>query len=173
MVKVNMCLKRLKESGELVCLKRGTYMKPRYSSLLNQKVPARSDDVARATARNFGWTIVPCGDTALNLLGLSTQIPAAYSYVSDGPYKSYTVDGVYLKFKHTDRKNEIIGLSEKTALTIQALRAIGKENITQKDIRKLSGRLDEAEKARLLQEGQRAAAWIYELIVQICKGAQI
>ena len=53
---------------------------------------------------------------------------------------------------------------------IQALRAIGKENITSKDIKKLSGKLDEAEKSRLLLEGQRATAWIYETIKQICKG---
>ena len=168
--KVNMCLKRLKESGDLTSLKRGVYMKPRYSTLLNQPVPARSDDVAKAMARNFGWTIVPCGDTALNLLGLSTQIPVVWSYVSDGPYRSYTVDGIKLQFKHTDRKSEIIGLSEKTALVIQALRAIGKENITQKDIKKLSGKLNETEKARLLSEGQRAVAWIYEEIKRLCKG---
>lgn len=168
--KVNMCLKRLKESGELTNLKRGVYMKPRHSTLLDQPVPARSDDVAKAMTRNFGWTIIPCGDTALNLLGLSTQVPAVWSYVSDGPYRNYTVDGIKLQFKHTDRKSEIIGLSEKTALVIQALRAIGKENITPKDIKKLSGKLDEAEKSRLLLEGQRAAAWIYEAIKRICKG---
>ena len=168
--KVNMCLKRLKESGELTGLKCGVYMKPRYSTLLDQPVPARSDDVAKAMARNFGWTIVPCGDTALNLLELSTQVPAVWSYVSDGPYRSYTVDGIKLQFKHTDRKSEIIGLSEKTALVIQSLRAIGKENLTQKDIKRLTGKLDEAEKSRLLLEGQRAAAWIYEAIKRICKG---
>lgn len=168
--KVNMCLKRLKESGELTSLKRGVYMKPRYSTLLDQPVPARSDDVANAMARNFGWTIVPCGDTALNLLGLSTQVPVVWSYVSDGPYRNYTVEGAKLQFKHTDRKSEIIGLSGKTALVIQALRAIEKGNITQKDIKKLSGKLDETEKKRLLLEGQRAAAWIYEAIKQICKG---
>ena len=151
-------------------MKRGVYIKPRYSTLLNQSVPARSDDVAKAMARNFGWTIVPCGDTALNRLGLSTQIPAVWSYVSNGPYRSYTVDGIKLQFKHTDRKSEIIGLSEKTALVIQSLRAIGKENLTQKDIKRLTGKLDEAEKSRLLLEGQRAAAWIYEAIKRICKG---
>ena len=75
-----------------------------------------------------------------------------------------------MQFKHTDRKSEIIGLSEKTALVIQALRAVGKENVTQKGIKKLSGKLDKAEKSRLLLEGQRAAAWIYEAIKQICKG---
>ena len=167
--KVNMCLKRLKESGELTSLKRGVYMKPRYSTLLEQPVPAHSDDVAKAMARNFGWTIVPCGDTALNLLRLSTQIPAVWSYVSDGPYRNYTVDGIKLQFKHTDRKSEIIGLSEKTALVIQALRTIGKEYHAE-GYKKLSGKLDKAEKSRLLLEGQRATAWIYEAIKRICKG---
>ena len=59
------------------------------------------------------------------MLGLSTQVPAVWQYVSDGPYKTYAADGIHLQFKHTDRKNEIVGISEETALVIQALRALG------------------------------------------------
>ena len=111
--KVNMCLKRLKESGELTNLKRGVYMKPRHSTLLDQPVPARSDDVAKAMARNFGWTIIPCGDTALNLLGLSTQVPAVWSYVSDGPYRSYTVDGIKLQLSTPTEKARLLAYRRK------------------------------------------------------------
>ena len=108
--KITMCLSRLHEDGTLKKVKRGVYMKPRYSQLLNRSVPPREDAVAKAIARNYGWTIVPCGDTALNMLGLSTQIPAVWLYVSDGPYKTYETDGVKFQFKHTDRKNELIGV---------------------------------------------------------------
>ena len=102
--RITMCLGRLYEDGTLDKVKRGIYMKPRYSSLLNQSVPPREDAVAKAIARNYGWTIVPCGDTALNILGLSTQIPAVWLYVSDGPYDTYETDGIRFQFKHTDRK---------------------------------------------------------------------
>ena len=170
--KITMCLSRLHEDGTQERVKRGVYMKPRYSQLLNRPVPPREDAVAKAIARNYGWTIVPCGDTALNMLGLSTQIPTVWLYVSDGPYKTYETDGIRFQYKHTDRKNELIGVTEKTALIIQALRALGKENIDSQTISYLSGRLDAKEKRQLLQESRYVTAWIYEAIKKICGGAE-
>lgn len=167
-VKVNVALKRLTDGGALRRIMRGVYAKPRYSKLLKTDIPPRSDDIAKAIARNFGWTIVPCGDTALNLLGLSNQVPAVWLYVSDGPYKVYMADGVTLKFKHTDNKNEVIEVSYQTALIIQALKALGKENVTDKEIRKLSKTLNRSQKQKMLLESRRVTAWVYEYIKQIC-----
>ena len=170
--KVSMCLSRLFEGGTLEKVKRGVYMKPRFSKLLDRPVPPREDTVAKAIARNYGWTIVPCGDTALNMLGLSTQIPAVWLYVSDGPYKTYEMDGSTFQFKHTDRKNELIGVSEITSLLIQALRALGRSNIDSKTIAYLSGKLDSDEKLQILKESKYITAWIYEAIKAICGGAE-
>ena len=167
-VKVNMCLNRLTENGELNRVMRGVFAKPRYSNLLNTNVPPRSDDIAKAIARNYGWTVVPCSDTALNMLGLSTQVPTVLLYVSDGPYKTYEADGITLKFKHTDNKNEITAVSYQTALVIQALKALGKENITDKEIRKLSKILSQSEKQKMLAESQRITEWVYGYIKKIC-----
>lgn len=171
-VKVNVCLNRLKESGELIFIMRGVFAKPRYSMLLKKNVPPYSDDIAKAIARNYGWTIVPCGDTALNMLGLSTQVPAVWLYVSDGPYKKYNADGVALQFKHTDNKNEIIEVSYKTALIIQALKALGKGSITDEHTCHLSGMLTKEEKQSMLAESQRVTAWVYEIIKKICTEEQ-
>ena len=170
--KITMCLSRLLEDGTLEKVKRGMYMKPRFSKLLDRPVPPREDAVAKAIARNYGWTIVPCGDTALNMLGLSTQIPAVWLYVSDGPYKTYETDGIKFQFKHTDRKNELIGVSETAALLIQALRALGRNNIDSKTIDYLSGKLDSDEKLQILKESKYITAWIYEVIKAICGGTE-
>ena len=102
------------------------------------------------------------------MLGLSTQVPSVWLYVSDGPYKSYKADGIVIKFKHTDSKNEIIAISYQTALIIQALKALGKEHVTDKDIRRLSKKLSQSEKQRMLAESQRITAWIYDYIRKIC-----
>ena len=172
-VKVNMCLNRLVESGELHRIMHGVYAKPRYSAMLNTNVPPRSDDIARAIARNYGWTIIPCGDTALNMLGLSTQVPAIWMYVSDGPYKTYETDGVVLRFKHTDSKNEITAASYQTALVIQALKALGKNNVTDEDINKLSKKFSPTEKRDMLAESQRITEWVYGYMKRLCaEGAQ-
>lgn len=166
--KIAMCLSRLLEEGTLEKVKRGVYMKPRFSQLVNRSVPPREGAVAKAIARNYGWTIVPCGDMALNMLGLSTQIPAVWLYISDGPYKTYEADGIRFQFKHTDRKNELNGVSELTALLIQALRALGRENIDSQTSSYLSGKLNAAEKRQFLQESRYITARIYETIKAIC-----
>ena len=148
---------------------RGIYAKPVYNDFLKEYIAPSPSLVAEALARNFGWTIVPCGDTALNILGLSTQVPAAWSYVSDGTYKEYTYDNTTIKFKRTTNK-EISKLSYKTALIVQALKALGKDNIDDIIINKLKNDLTDEEKTTALLEAKAATSWIYEYIKQICKG---
>lgn len=107
---VNKSLSRLEEANVIRRVMRGVYEFPEYSEFLNEYVSPSPEKVAHALARNYGWTIVPCGDTALNLLGISTQVPAVWSYVSDGTYKTYEYDKIVLNFKHTTNK-EITGIT--------------------------------------------------------------
>ena len=167
--RVGVILSRLEEDGVIRRVMRGIYDKPVYNEFLKEYIAPSPSLVAEALARNFGWTIVPCGDTALNILGLSTQVPAAWSYVSDGTYKEYTYDNTTIKFKRTTNK-EISKLSYKTALVVQALKALGKDNIDDTIINKLKNDLTDGEKATALVEAKAATSWIYECIKQICKG---
>jgi hypothetical protein len=165
---VNMGLIRLADEGLIKKILFGVYYKPEFSKLLGETVAPSPNKVAHALARNFGWTIVPCGDTALNLLGLSTQVPSQWVYVSDGAYKEYTFDNTTIKFKRTTNK-EISKVSYKTALTIQALKALGKENITEQVILRLKKILTDEEKEKMLAESKSATSWVLELIKVICK----
>ena len=165
---VNMGLIRLADEGLIKKILFGVYYKPEFSKLLGEAVAPSPNKVAHALARNFGWTIVPCGDTALNLLGLSTQVPSQWVYVSDGAYKEYTFDNTTIKFKRTTNK-EISNVSYKTALTIQALKALGKENITGQVILRLKKILTDEEKEKMLAESKSATSWVLEFIKVICK----
>lgn len=167
-VKVGVSLSRLEEEGLIKRVMRGVYYKPEYSKLLGENVAPSPNALAYAIARNFGWSIVPCGDTALNLLGLSTQVPAAWSYVSDGPYKDYSYDNTIIKFKHTTNK-EISKLTPKTALVIQALKTLGKDNIRNETIERIKESTTLNERKIMLREAQYATAWIYEVIKLICR----
>ena len=167
-VKIGVCLSRLEEEKTLLRIMRGVYYKPEYSTLLGEYIAPAPDAVAHAIARNFGWTIVPCGDTALNLLGLSTQVPAVWSYVSDGAYKEYSFDSTTIKFKRTTNK-EISKLSPKTALVIQAIKALGKEHVTDEIIEKIRSETSAGERTTMLKEAQYATAWIYGIIKVICR----
>ena len=149
-----MSLLRLEEEGIILRIIRGVYYKAEYNNFLKEYVVPNPDKVAHAIARNFGWTIVPCGDTALNILGLSTQVPVVWSYVSDGTYKEYTYDNTTIKFKRTTNK-EISKLSYKTALIVQALKAFGKNNIDRNVIERLKNNLTNKEKINALIEANR------------------
>lgn len=164
----SVCLTRLESEKIVKKIMRGVYYKPEYNDFLGEYVAPEPDAVAHALARNFGWTIVPCGDTALNLLGLSTQIPAAWVYVSDGTYKEYTYEQTTIKFKKTTNK-EISKLSYKTALVVQALKALGKDNVDDTVLTKLKNNLTDSEKEALLTEAKATTSWIYEYIKLICR----
>lgn len=161
-------LSRLEKEKIVLKIMRGIYYKAEYNNFLDEYVAPEADAVAHALSRNYGWTIVPCGDTALNRLGLSTQIPAAWVYVSDGPYKDYTYNQTTIKFKRTTNK-EISKLSYKTALVVQALKALGNENINDSVITKLKNTLTEEEKKTMLTEAKAVTSWIFEYIKMICR----
>ena len=161
-------LSRLESEGVIRRILRGVYDKPAYNRFLGEFVAPIPDKVAHAIARNFGWTIVPCGDTALNLLGLSTQVPAVWVYVSDGTYKEYLYDNTTIQFKRTTNK-EVSKLSYKTALVIQALKALGKDNIDEMVISRLQKKLTAEEKKAMVSEAKAITSWVYEYLKQICR----
>lgn len=165
---VAMGLTRLESEGVIRRVLRGVYEKPEYNEFLQEYVAPIPNIVAHALARNFGWTIVPCGDTALNLLGLSTQVPSVWIYVSDGIYKEYAYDNTVIQFKKTTNK-EVSKLSYKTALTIQALKAIGKDKVNETIIENLRNLLTESEKRNMLNEAKTATSWVYEYIKLVCR----
>lgn len=160
---------RLVNDGTLRRILQGVYEKPKYSKLLEEYVAADPDAVAKALARSYHWTIAPCGNTALNLLGLSTQVTAVWSYISDGPYKTYEWNSTKLEFKHRTNK-EITGLSYMTSLVIQALKTLGRSNITSDIIKTLSEKLSDDEKQACLKEAAESTDWVYDTIRKICGG---
>lgn len=159
-------LNRLTQAGTLRRILKGVYEKPEYSEMLKEYVAADPEAVAKALARTYHWTIAPCGNTALNLLGLSTQVPAVWSYISDGPYKTYEWNSTKLEFKHRTNK-EITGLSYLTVLAIQALKALGKANVTPEVVKMLASKLSDTDKVALLKEGKESTDWVYDTLRQI------
>ena len=158
---VNACLKRLADSGVINRIMRGLYVKP------NNKMPY-TDDVAQAIARINRWTIIPSGKTALYISGISWKKPSDWTYVSDGAYRKYNVNGKTIIFVHSDNKRELSEVTYKTALIIQVLRATGKDNITKNIINKLAKKIMIIEKTKMQFESQRITSWIKNYLLEIC-----
>lgn len=151
---VSICLNRLQSEGLIKRVLRGVYYKLKFSELLQEYVAPYPDLIAKAIAHNFGWTIIPYGDAALNLLNLSTQVPAVWLYICDGDYRKYTYGKIKITFKKTTNK-DIKNYSPKTALVIQALKALGKKHINENVINKLKERTT-AKIEKMLREARIA-----------------
>lgn len=160
-------LGRCVEEGMIRRVFDGVYEKTKYSRLLGEYIPTNPEKVAYALARTYHWTIAPCGDIALNKLGLTTQVPTVWSYVSDGPYRNFSWDNIQLKFKHKTNR-EISRMSEQTVMLIEALRVSGKDNIDAGVIAQLQRRLPTSEKEIILSEATACSEWIYETIREVC-----
>lgn len=165
---IDNALSDLAQDGKIRRVARGLYDYPRFSDLLQKTLSPDIDQVANAYARKFNWRIEVSGESALNLLGLSTQIPAQYVYLSDGPSKSYDVMGVALNFKKSTLKD--IGFKHReSTLIVQALKALGKEHLTTEVLAKIRDQIAKESFAKILRDTQGSTGWIYEAIKQICQ----
>lgn len=158
---------RLENKGEIRRILPGIYDKPAFSEILNEYAAPDPNSVAEAIARKNNWTIAASGNTALNLLGLSTQVPAKWEYISNGPSGEYQIDHIKIRFSHRANK-DLANMSRKTALVIQSLKAIGKDNLTPELTAKIAKRLSSAEAEKILNEAKPATRWVFEEVKGIC-----
>ena len=165
-VTVRQILKRLADEDKIKRVIDGFYYNPRYSELIGEYEAVSIHELALAIARKYNWNIAPCSSTALNLIGLSTQVPTHYKYISSGRYKKYTIGDTVLEFKKVN-PGEIANMSLKTATVIQAIKSLSKENINSEVIRKIREYLTEEEISDLMDEAKSVPSWIYEVIREI------
>lgn len=161
-------LSELVKQGKIRRVARGMYDYPAYSELLEKQLSPDMDQVANAYARKFKWRIAVSGETALYMLGLSTQVPASYVYLSDGPGRRYEVMGQVLEFRKIKLKD--MGFKHRNStLLVQALKALGKAHVTPEVIARIQTQLDPGHYERILRDTQSSTGWIYEAIRQICR----
>lgn len=165
---VRRTLNQLVSENKIKRVINGFYYNPIYSELIGEYEAVSIHELALAIARKYNWNIAPYNSTALNLLGLSTQVPTHYKYISSGRYKEYKIGDTILEFKKVN-PGEIANMSLKTATVIQAIKSLGKENITSEVIQKIRENLSEKEKLDLMNESKSVPSWIYEVIREICE----
>lgn len=146
----------------------GLYSKVEYSEFLHEFVSIPIEYVAIKLAQKFSWHVSPTGNTALNILHLSTQVPSHHVYLSDGPYRTYDINGVILEFKHTNNKM-ISTLSKSSNLVVQAIKALGKDNYNENVKLAIQDYFSFDELKAILLETQHITSWIYEIIKDIAK----
>ncbi len=164
---VDKALSMLTREGKIRRIGRGLYDYPRFSKVLNKSASSDVDQAAKAIARKYGWTIHPTGALAANVLGVSTQVPARVTYLSDGPDKSVKIGNTNIRFKHRVPK-DLRAQHPKSALVIQTLKHLGKKRVTRATLRRIQAQLSDRDCRRLLKDARYGTDWIYETVQALC-----
>lgn len=159
---VRKALDRLVKAGKLERVATGLYIRPRVSPVIGKVTPP-IDELAKAIARRDRARIAPTGIYALNKLGLSTQVPMNVVYLTDGAGRKVRIGRRTITFKKTTPKN-VATLGQTSHLVIQALKVIGKNNITRDTINRVQDLLKHEHRDLLAHDIKLAPAWIREIM---------
>jgi hypothetical protein len=152
----------LTSEGVLVKLSQGIYAKPRRSRF-GIVIPS-VDKVVQAIAARDKAEVLPSGATALNVLGLSTQVPMSYTYLTTGSERVVNMDGRKIVLKRGVPKN-FCYKTRLIALLVQALKALKKENISQSEIEAIRSLLSkEHDKEALKHDVDLMPAWMKKIV---------
>ena len=159
---VGSTLAELSESGVLFKMAQGIYVKPR-KSRFGLVLPS-IEKIVQAIAMRDNAEVLPTGTTALNALGLSTQVPMNYAYLTSGSERTIKLANRQVVLKRGVPKN-FCYKTRLIALLTQALRALKQENIGDSEtqiIRELIAK--ETDKESLAKDVDAMPGWMKRII---------
>ncbi|WP_234908022.1 MULTISPECIES: DUF6088 family protein [Ensifer] len=165
---VDQALSRLAKTGKLRRLARGLYDYPKVHPKLGPLSPT-PDDVAQALARETGSRVQIAGARAANALGLSTQVPAKSTYLTDGPSRRVVLGKRVVDLRHASPKH-LIAPGSAAGTVVQALRHVGQ--VRAADVAQIAARrLSASDKKTLASTAVQAPAWMRPTLVSIANAA--
>lgn len=160
---IHQALKRVSEKGILLRIAHGIYLYPKTDLELGILYPP-IDEIAKAIAKRDKARIIPTGIQALNLLGLSTQVPMRVVYLTDGAQRNISIGNQSIKFKKTSPRN-LAAKGEISGLVIQALRQIGNNNTSTEQLQKIHEILQKEDPANVRNDAGLAPVWISRIML--------
>jgi len=164
-------LQRLANSGLLVRLANGIYWYPKKEKeLYGIKISGKPtlDEIAKAIAKRDKARIVPTGLHALNLLNLSTQVPANVVFLTDGTARKISIDeGKGILFKHTSEVKRLAYKSEHLMLIVSALREIGESNVTDQQLAIIKEHFSHITKQEFETDIKLIPVWIRKILLTL------
>ena len=155
-------LSELTTEGILVKIAHGIYTKPRKSKF--GVVLPSVDKVVQAIATRDNAEVLPSGMTALNALGLSTQVPMNYTYLTTGSERTVNLSNRKVVLKRGVPKNFCYG-TRLISLLVQALKALKKENVGDSELNVIRQLVfKETDKDTLVKDVDMMPAWMKRII---------
>ena len=158
----------LAEKGQIVRLARGVFCYPNLSEHGMKMLLPDPDDIAKAIAEKTRVRIVPVGDQAACLVGLTGLSFNRYTYLTDGaPRKINLANGRRIEFRHTSEMRIFAFTSRKMMLISNAIRAIGRENIKEGEREVLKWQLDSISAADFEKDIMLCPEWVRDMLLDL------
>ena len=163
---IDVSLHHLWNNDIIKCLDRGIYHYPKTHPKLGTLSPDPLQ-IAQAIARQKGDMAFPDGTKALNMLSLSTQVPAQNIYYTNFTDKSVTVDAQTISLVSSKIKNKRINPTL-DYLILQALDYLGDGNITDNIINKCIDMASDKDKKNLQKQiPSLKGTWLVDAVRRI------
>lgn len=159
---VSKVLERLVQAGKLHRVATGMYTRPVEDETMGLVLPG-IEEIAEAITKRDKARSVPTGSYALYKLGLTTQVPMNIVYYTDSSSRKVKVGKQIITFKKASTRN-VSAIGEISRLVIQALRTIGKNNVTENEMRVIRERLADEKPYHLQHDIKLAPEWIRQLM---------
>lgn len=166
---IDIVLHRLVQKGTIRRLARGLYDFPEEHPILGKLQPS-PEKIAEALVGRDCTRIQPAGAYAANLLGLSEQVPAKVVFLTDGPSRMVKIGATTIQLRRTTPKNMAMA-GRLSGLLIQALRELGKENVTPERIEHLKRTLPLDKRQELLKDIRLAPEWMHSIFKKLAMEA--
>ena len=155
-------LAELTQEGLLVKLAQGIYAKPRWSRF--GVVLPSVDKIVQAIAARDNAEVLPSGMTALNVLGLSTQVPMKYSYLTTGSERTIKLKNQEIRLKRGVPKN-FCYKTKLIALLVQALKALKQQNVGQEETQVIRSLISkEPDRIALAKDVDMMPIWMKRIV---------
>ncbi len=159
----NKALERLAKSGEIERIAQGIYARPIIDDYIGKVLPS-IEEIAVAIANRDRAKIIPTGSYAMYKLGLTTQVPLNIVFYSDTSARKIKIGKQTITFKKASSKN-LAFVGEISTLAIQALRTIGKDQVTTEEIEQIKNILKNENPKHLQHDLQLAPVWIRKILI--------
>ncbi|GAP71922.1 hypothetical protein SAMD00024442_20_7 [Candidatus Symbiothrix dinenymphae] len=170
---IKKALQRLVKSGFINRVAHGIYYYPKKdvtigSLIISDDTPS-VDAIARAIAKRDKARIVPVGDYALNLLGLSTQVPMNVVYITDGAARRVKIEGSTkgILFKHTSELRNLAYKSKLLMLIVSALREIGEGKIRENELAIIKEHFQKVAKKDFEHDSKLIPLWVRKILLTL------
>lgn len=166
---VSRALSAEEKKGNIVRLAKGMYLRPK-STRFGIVYPS-VDEMVKAIAHRDKSKVQPCGMTALNMLGLSTQVPTKYTYLTSGSSRKLKLGDRLIELKRSVPKNFVFKTTL-GSLLMQALKSLGEKNISKQEIVQISKLIDNEKRMEHFKlDILLMPIWMRKLITNIINNA--